>query len=773
MTGGGPPPKPPSETSDKIINILASDSILIGQIVVTSWVHKRSDKANFIQFYEKRGLNEFENVVLHAEKMIEIAQTIGDKESEMYGHQEMGNAFLYFARYDDVIDCGKKCLKMAQEIDSTEGMMNAYCRLMVAYRHMQKHDDTILYAHKLLDCAMKNNDQKAMMMNAYSKLGQAHLALKHYQDAADFVKKCIEIAREIEERRVEVKAYLVMGQIYNALSDYDNGIIFCNKCIELAISIGDKVDEANAYRFLGVIYYYLQKYDDAIQNFKKCINMAQETGEKKIEAQAYLGLASVYHRSVDKESIDKAIKYGKKCLDISQEIGDKKTEMDGHYCLAHTHMDSMQLNEVSQSIDAGMAIATELGDKEAEENFKETSSIFYGCVGLVDKRSIPSVNEFLEVPTCSEDELLQDLDQAFKEVDVSCSVNLFCIREMGNFYHSMGQNNMAVRCFKEGLPTAESCSDTGQLSQFYYGFGQLLCSLNRELNVAEHYLRKAIRCFEAIFTALGSLDEFKISIFDKYVDSYKLLAILLTKDKQIEEAVLVLDRCRARALKDLMMSNFKMEQEKSNDEHLEYSDVLSLVSRNDFSIAFYSLCFGAFLKFFVGGETNLHYSGCLNHSLQIDVDTLFDEMGVREVVDCENRSLDKEEDIQKEQRRSQEEYEELNQATALLLNENSAETKGSTLEALFKILKCERILSSKQDEVVIIPEGPLYQVPFPALRDPRTEKYLSETKRIRLAPSLATLKALQERTEDYYSKKGALIVGNPLVGKVMFDGEEK
>jgi CHAT domain-containing protein len=66
----------------------------------------------------------------------------------------------------------------------------------------------------------------------------------------------------------------------------------------------------------------------------------------------------------------------------------------------------------------------------------------------------------------------------------------------------------------------------------------------------------------------------------------------------------------------------------------------------------------------------------------------------------------------------------------------------------------------------------LYTVPFAALRDPNTGLFLSETKRIRLAPSLITLKSLQKCPEDYHCKKGALIVGDPDVGEVMFRGEK-
>ena len=73
---------------------------------------------------------------------------------------------------------------------------------------------------------------------------------------------------------------------------------------------------------------------------------------------------------------------------------------------------------------------------------------------------------------------------------------------------------------------------------------------------------------------------------------------------------------------------------------------------------------------------------------------------------------------------------------------------------------------------MIIPDGQLYKVPFAALRDPDTGQYLSETKRIRFAPSLMTLKLLQEYPVDFQSQTGALIIGDPSVGKVMFNGNE-
>ena len=72
-------------------------------------------------------------------------------------------------------------------------------------------------------------------------------------------------------------------------------------------------------------------------------------------------------------------------------------------------------------------------------------------------------------------------------------------------------------------------------------------------------------------------------------------------------------------------------------------------------------------------------------------------------------------------------------------------------------------------EIIIVPDGSLYNIPFAALPDERG-KTLSETFKIRVAPSLTTLRLIHDSPADYHSQTGALIVGNPDVGEVIFKG---
>ena len=75
----------------------------------------------------------------------------------------------------------------------------------------------------------------------------------------------------------------------------------------------------------------------------------------------------------------------------------------------------------------------------------------------------------------------------------------------------------------------------------------------------------------------------------------------------------------------------------------------------------------------------------------------------------------------------------------------------------------------QSDEVIMVPDGPLFLVPYAALLDQHS-RYLSETLTIRLVPTLTSLKLMTECPEEYHSTSGALLVGDPWVEGVRFRG---
>ena len=77
----------------------------------------------------------------------------------------------------------------------------------------------------------------------------------------------------------------------------------------------------------------------------------------------------------------------------------------------------------------------------------------------------------------------------------------------------------------------------------------------------------------------------------------------------------------------------------------------------------------------------------------------------------------------------------------------------------------------KDGQITIVPDGPLYFLPFSALKDDDS-KYFSETFSVRLVPSLTSLRLLAECPDEYHCTTGALLVGDPWAESVRIRGKK-
>ena len=101
--------------------------------------------------------------------------------------------------------------------------------------------------------------------------------------------------------------------------------------------------------------------------------------------------------------------------------------------------------------------------------------------------------------------------------------------------------------------------------------------------------------------------------------------------------------------------------------------------------------------------------------------------------------------------------------------ENNIEQIAPTLGQCYEILIAPVVDMLEEPEIIVVPDRALYKISFSALHD-KSGTYLSENFRIRIIPSLMTLKLIQDSPDDYHSQTGALIVGEPDVGRVLFHG---
>ena len=264
--------------------------------------------------------------------------------------------------------------------------------------------------------------------------------------------------------------------------------------------------------------------------------------------------------------------------------------------------------------------------------------------------------------------------------------------------------------------------------------------------------------YNKIRALLQSEDTWKISFRNSFQHSFTALWRTLIKLERTDEALCVAEQGRAQALKDLIKLQYDSELLTSGsfEPELTIGRILSstttqtvFVALESTNIHLWVLCKGR----------NVHYrqkeiadkdAVALLESVR---EEFFKEHQITGRVACENRSLE-------ELRKKLPPSKEFVQETVKTLHCNS-----NSLRLFYECAIGPIADLLEGDDLIVVPDGPLCLIPYAACVDD-AGRYLSESTRIRIVPSLTSLKLITDCSEGFYNKTGALLVGDPCLREV-------
>ena len=283
----------------------------------------------------------------------------------------------------------------------------------------------------------------------------------------------------------------------------------------------------------------------------------------------------------------------------------------------------------------------------------------------------------------------------------------------------------------------------------------------------EHY-QTSIDLSNSLRILLKSKDEWKVNFRDQYQDAYTGLSRVLVEQGNIVEALFAAEKGRAQALTDLMESSFRG----GTSQHKRGDEILAVLKKVSSDTVFQAVDKADINLWVVSEGKQVHLrQSKLNGSVSENGEAsqyfeslmlgIYTQLGVRSNVRCENRSLDAlRESRSKVDVKTKED------------NPQPPVQKNQCLSTLYDVVMKPVADLLQGDELLIIPDGPLWLAPYAALKDGNS-KYLCESFRIRLAPSLTSLRLIADCPDDYHKSSGALLVGDPWVSEVTNSEGEK
>ncbi|MCP2729622.1 CHAT domain-containing protein [Limnofasciculus baicalensis] len=597
-------------------------------------------------------------------------------------------------------------------------------------------------------------------------------------------------AQTMSDAKAQTEALFNIGIGYHVEGDYDKAIDTYKQCLDKAREISNRDLEVMTLGNLGLAYSRIANYADAIDYFNEYFGFTWHKAYYYNGTDPRLGemaLGNIGNAYYSEDLYAKAIEFHKKRLDLAKEIKDIKGEGKA---LGDIGIVYQALGEYDKAIDSQqqyLGIAREVKDSYGEIEALGNLGITYQSLGDYEK-AIAAFQQGLAKAKITQNRRQQakslsnlggsyyfsgDFAKAIQFYEEAWEVSWNHINDARILYAIRGNEGLAY--FEKG--------DLAKAIQFYQEYLKLTYSYNNRrgegvarnnlalaylksgnLAEAEKQLREAIKIWEDLRNRLGGNDIYKISLFETQTAIYSNLQQILIAQNRINEALEIGERGRARAFVELLQRRLSPDSKQNlTIAPITIEQIKQTAKNHNATIVEYSVIANTFK---INNQIQTRESSLYVWVIKPSGEVSFRSVDLKPLWEQKKLSLDK-----------------------IVVNSRAAiGARGRGLGAVERVEQPSRrrllaqlyellikpiadlLPTDSASRVIFIPHRQLFLVPFIALQDEKG-KFLIENYNILTAPSIQVLD-LTFKSSTASNSRGAkgvgdiLVMGNPTMPSI-------
>ncbi len=423
---------------------------------------------------------------------LSIAARLDDKTGASLILIGVGNAHYVVGEYAKAMESYQCSLKLAEEAASKADMARALGNIGVVYRQQGNHKQALEMYLRSLKLREELGD-KLGLTTVLSNIGGIYYYQGDFARAVEYQMRALKISEEIGDKPGIAHAHSTLASVYLLQGDYARALDMRQKSLKMYEELGDKPGITHVLISIGQIYYEHGNYEQSLEFYQRALQLATEIGGKSNIAGAFNNIGNV-HYSLN--NYEQALEFYQKSLKMYEELGEKTSI-------------AMSLNNMG-------TIYHEQGN----------------------------YTRALEV--------LQQSNKIAEEIGYD-HVIASSLTNIANNYQDLGKYEAALEHASRAVARTRQSDNMGVLWQSLTTFGKAQMSLNQYEPAQKSFL-EAIAIIEKMRGQTAGGEQGQQRFFENKVLPYYAMVDLLIKQKDAAQALLYAERAKGRVLLDVLSS---------------------------------------------------------------------------------------------------------------------------------------------------------------------------------------------------------------------------
>ena len=255
----------------------------------------------------------------YCRKSLSLSEGLGNKAGMADALNELGNINLAQGNAAQALEFLRRCLSLREELADRKGIASALNNIGISHRRLGEYGLAVEYYRKSFALAAASGN-RVLMARTLNNLGAVQSALGEYHLALEYYRRSLPLNEELGNKAGVANTLLNIGLSQRLLGNYGVALEYCLKGLQRSEAIGDKQGIAQALRAIAQTYSSQGNRGLALEYFQKALTIQEEKGDKG-EAAIALGSIGNIQQALGRGEL--ALEYFGRSLALREEIGDK------------------------------------------------------------------------------------------------------------------------------------------------------------------------------------------------------------------------------------------------------------------------------------------------------------------------------------------------------------------------------------------------------------------------------------------------------------------
>lgn len=180
------------------------------------------------------------------------------------------NKLLNAGRYEESREYFKSALDLLDKETNKTELANVYLRVCEVYENVGENDKALEYCKKAYD--IKKNDEDECMLDVITKIIGSYIELGNYEESRKYSKIALASSIKSKNKYFEYKALKYYSKIYKKEKEDERAIEYLIKCINIIKELEDNKTLADLYIEIGQLYSNISK-EKELEYYQKGVSL--------------------------------------------------------------------------------------------------------------------------------------------------------------------------------------------------------------------------------------------------------------------------------------------------------------------------------------------------------------------------------------------------------------------------------------------------------------------------------------------------------------------